>query len=113
MEPADVFGAAAASHIPIITEVLEGIGEHEYEFTSPERFGVVAKEDWLEGQRIYWLEILYRAHFAASTSLTRTARWINAMLAFSDDPHFTAFNAAYPGYLEAAADSYHTFRSIP
>ena len=29
------------------------------------------------------------------------------------NPNFTAFNAAYRGCLEAAADSYHTFRSIP
>jgi len=113
MEPVDVFGPAAASHISIITDVIDGIGEHKYEFMSPERFGMVAKGDWLEGQRIYWLEMLYRAHFAASTSLIRTARWIDAMLAFSDDPNFTAFNAAYRGCLEAAADSYHTFRSVP
>jgi hypothetical protein len=113
MEPADIFGPAAASHIPIITDVLDGIGEHRYEFMSPEQFDIVAKEDWLEGQRIYWLEILFRAHFAASTSLIRTARWVDAMLALSDDPNFTAFNAAYRGCLEAAADSYHTFRSVP
>lgn len=113
MEPADVLGAAAASHIPVIVEVLEGIGEHRYEFMSAERFGVIAKEDWLEGQRVYWLEMLHRAHFAACTSLIRTARWIDGMLAFSADANFTAFNAAYRGCLEAAADSYHTFRFIP
>jgi hypothetical protein len=97
----------------VIVNVLQGIGDHRYEFMSAERFGAIAKEDWLEGQRIYWLEMLYRAHFAASTSLIRTARWIDGMLAFSNDPNFTAFNAAYRGCLEAAADSYHTFRSVP
>jgi hypothetical protein len=61
---------------------------------SAERFEVIAKEDWLEGQRVYWLEMLHRAHFAASTSLIRTARWIDGMLAFSTDPNFTAFNTA-------------------
>jgi hypothetical protein len=79
MEPADIFGPAAASHIPIIADVLDGIGDHKYEFMSPGEFGMVAKDDWLEGQRIYWLEILYRAHFAAVTSLIRTARWVDAM----------------------------------
>ena len=105
MEPADVLGSAAASHIPVIDSVLEGIGNHKYEFMSAERFGAIAKEDWVEGQRIYWLEMLYRAHFAASTSLVRTARWIDWMLAFSNDPNFTAFNASYRGCLEAAADN--------
>jgi hypothetical protein len=113
MEPADVLGKAAASHIPVLVKVLEGIGDHKYEFMSKEHFDVVCREDWLEGQRIYWLETLYRAHFAASTSLIRTARWIDGMLAFSDDPNYTAFNAAYRGCLEAAADSYHSFRAIP
>jgi hypothetical protein len=69
MEPADVLGGAAASHIPVIVDMLEGIGDHRYEFMSAEQFDVIVKEDWVEGQRIYWLEILYRGHFAASTSL--------------------------------------------
>jgi hypothetical protein len=34
MEPADVLGGAAASHIPVIVNVLEGIGDHRYEFMS-------------------------------------------------------------------------------
>lgn len=113
MEPADILGPAAASHIPIIADVLDGIGEHKYEFMSPGEFAIVAKDDWLEGQRIYWLEILYRAHFAAATSLIRTARWVDAMLALSDNPNLTAFSSGYRGCLEAAADSYHTFRFVP
>ena len=113
MEPADIIGPAAASHIPVIVEIVEGIGDHRYEFMSAEQFSVLAKEDWLESQRVYWLEMLYRAHFAASTSVIRTARWIDGMLALSADPNFTAFNAAYRGCLEAAADSYHTFRFVP
>jgi hypothetical protein len=35
------------------------------------------------------------------------------MLTLSDDTNLTAFNAAYRGCLEAAADSYHTFRFVP
>ena len=41
MEPADIFGPAAASHIPIMADVLDGIGEHKYQFMSPGEFGIV------------------------------------------------------------------------
>src|ERR1700694_70348 len=97
-----ILGGAAASHVPVLVDVLDGIGEHNYDFMSGHNFGVVAREDWIEGQRIYWLEILYRAHFAASTSLIRTSRWIDAMLALVEHANYTAFMAAYRGCLEAS-----------
>jgi hypothetical protein len=75
-----ILGDAAASHVPVLVDILDGIGEHNYDFMSGHNFGVVARQDWIEGQRIYWLEILHRAHFASSTSLSRTSRWIDAML---------------------------------
>jgi hypothetical protein len=70
MEPADLLGPAAASHIPVIVEILDGLDEHTCEFMADDHFLPLAKDDWLEGQRIYWLEILYRAHFAASTTVS-------------------------------------------
>jgi len=112
-DPDAILGAFAASHLPILVDVLDGLGDHRYEFMSAENFDVIAHQDWQEAQRVYWLEILYRAHFAAATSLIRTSRWIDAMLATTEDPNYTAFMAAYRGCLEAAADSYHTFRMIP
>lgn len=109
----EVFGPAAASHLPIIAAVLNDIGEHRYEFMEVDRFVETSTRDLGDGQRIYWTEMLYRAHFAASTSLIRTQRWIDAIFTSVRDANFTAFSAAYRGCLEAAADSFHTFRSVP
>ena len=110
--PEAIFGESGASHIPLLVEVLENIGSHDYKFMANSDFDVLLHENWREAQQIYWLEILYRAHFAASTSLIRTSRWIDAMLALAEEPNYTAFMAAYRGCLESAADSFHTFGSV-
>lgn len=73
-----ILGDPAASHLPPLVEVPEHLGPHEYRFMSNDQFDVVLREDWCEAQRIYWLETLYRAHWAAATSLGRTARWVSS-----------------------------------
>ena len=103
--PETILGESGTSHIPVLVEVLENIGDHDYKFMASNDFDVLLHENWREAQQIYWLEILYRAHFAASTSLIRTSRWIDVMLALTEEPNYTAFMAAYRGCLESSADS--------
>ena len=44
--------ALAASHVPVLVDVLENIGEHDYEFMSGANYDVLLREDWREGHRI-------------------------------------------------------------
>jgi hypothetical protein len=112
-DPSHLLGDAAAFHIPILVDVLDDLGRYDYTFMSAPNYDAVLQEDWRRAQQIYWEEILYRAHFAAAASLVRTARWIDAMIVLADADNYTAFMAAYRGCLEASADSFHTFQSVP
>jgi hypothetical protein len=108
-----IFGEATASHLHVLSLLLDGIGSHQYAFMSAAQFDKVLKTDLREAMRIYWLEILYRAHFAACAALVRTNRWVSATLEQAQARNYTAFCAAYRGCLEASADCFHTFQSIP
>lgn len=113
LDATEILGDPAASHFPILVQILDNLGQHEYHFMSSDKYALLIRDDWCEAMRIYWLEILYRAHFAASTSLIRTARWVDAIITHAEEPNFTAFMASYRGCLEGAADSFHTFDSVP
>lgn len=109
-----LLGEKGASHLPVLDKLISQLANHHrYDFMSAVAFDELGRSDPQEWQKVYWLEILYRAHFAAYTSLLRTSRWLSAMFAASDANNYTAFLAAYRGCLEAAADSYDTFEHIP
>lgn len=109
-----LLGDAGASYLDALTGLLSGIPDgSRYDFMSKEKFAALLSSDFKESQRIYWIEILYRAHFAAHTSLIRTSRWLDAMFLASEARNYTAFMAAYRGCLEAAADSFETFEHVP
>jgi hypothetical protein len=63
--------------------------------------------------RIYWLEILYRAHFASSTSLLRSERWLDGIITAARHKNYLLFMASMRGFLESAADSFHSLQDVP
>jgi len=73
----------------------------------------VLRKDHLEGLRIYWSELLFRAHFAASTSIIRSRRWIEGSIAGYTELNFLIYAAAMRGFLESAADTVDALISVP
>lgn len=110
----ELFGEAVATHIPVLDALVREISaaRYRYHFMSSERYGLLLKDDWRAAQRIYWLEIVCRAHFSACTSLIRSKRWLDAVLYLAAQGNYTAFAGAYRGWLEAAADSYFSFDRV-
>lgn len=110
---AAVLGETGASFLPILAALLGDIGPHAYEFMSAANYDEVLRHDLRDAMRIYWLEILNRAHFGACAGLMRSNRWFAAILDHAGTANYTAFCAAYRGCLEASADSFQSFESIP
>lgn len=64
--------------------------------------------------QVYWTEMLYRSHWAASSNLVRHQRWFTACLALlQPNPNFIGFAAVLRGLVEASADSVHCLRNVP
>lgn len=108
-----IFGEDAASFVPVLFNVVRRFKNHRYEFISQVRYGQLLQTDLGEAMRIYWLEILYRAHFASSASLLRSKRWVEGMIAAIRDENYTVFMASLRGFLEAAADSFYSLQDVP
>jgi len=100
------------SYYPVLLDRFLGdLGGYSYSYMAMEDF---ARLDALEvRQRVYWFEILERAHCGALTSLLRLQRWLEAMRVAAESENYLNFAAAFRGLLEAAADSRYSFGDVP
>lgn len=73
----------------------------------------LAQNDPAEGLRVYWIEILERAHMTAATSLLRSGRWLSGIHDSYYAGNYHLFCAAYRGLIESASDSYFTLSAVP
>jgi hypothetical protein len=112
-ELAELLGEDAASFLPVLDTVVAHLKEHRYEFMSQVRYGQLLQTNLGEAMRIYWLEILCRAHFAASVSLLRSKRWIDGVIAAWRSQNYAVFMASFRGLLESSADSFHSLKDVP
>lgn len=108
---ANVFGKAGETYQPLVEQITAEVIGSTYKFTEADDFKKLPPE---EMTRVYWMELLYRAHWAASSNLLRHKRWANACLAlYEPNPNYLAFCAALRGLTEAAADASHSLGAVP
>lgn len=108
----EILGRAAASHFrtaEALTHVLPGA---RYLHLSNEEWLELAKKEASDGMRVYWSEILYRAHFCSLVSLIRTRRWVDGLTSMAQAGNYLAFMANYRGFLESSADSYYSLGRV-
>lgn len=77
----------------------------KYFFLTNDRFSEVLKENITQGMKIYWQEILFRAHMSAYAGLKRLMDWVN--LLETVDKNFIAYATALRGLIECSGDTYH------
>jgi len=107
----EVFGNAGEVFQPLVDSITSEIIGSKYLFLDIEKFEQLPPE---EMNRVYWTELLYRAHWAASSNLLRHKRWVNACLAlYHPTPNYLGFCAALRGLVEAAADASHSLGGVP
>lgn len=88
--------------------VDERLRGYEYLFMSSADYDTLLRTDLPAAMKVYWLEILYRAHYGACVSLLRTIRWLDAVVMSAREENFYGFAASLRGLMEAAGDSHHT-----
>jgi hypothetical protein len=90
-----------------------------YEFMEDTKFMKLVHSENAAGRgpgllnRIYAQEILFRAHWAAVTSVWRNYRWMHGMDIAMKHPNYFAFCASLRGFVESAADSYDVLSRVP
>ena len=102
-----------AAYSKLLDRVVPTFGAHIYRFLSRELYNEILKTDLPKANCIYWSEILYRAHAAASTSLIRSHRWLRAMSDHSGNDNLLGFAAAFRGFVESATDTKASLFNVP
>jgi hypothetical protein len=83
-----------------------------YSYMDTQAFEQLDRKDPRAGQKIYWEEILGRAHFAAAASVIRAYRWCGGMTMGYSQGLFLPFCASFRALIESAADGYDVLRHV-
>ena len=95
-----------------LEELLPHLEGQRYTFLDPTKYAALLARDTAAGMAVYWRELLYRAHWAASTSLIRTHRWLAGLLDAFGAENVIVFCACTRGLLEASADSWYILNAV-
>jgi hypothetical protein len=82
-------------------------------FLGSEEFAAAVKEEPSIGSKIYWEEILARAHIAAHLSILRTRAWMSGLEIAWRASNTYLYAAAFRGLLEGTADTWFSLRDVP
>jgi len=78
-----------------------------------EEFKQIQRDSLSSGMRIYWREMLYRAHWASTASLIRSHRWLSGLTEAHAQGNLMTFAASCRGLLESAADTNDALNLMP
>lgn len=98
-------------YVPTLKQLVSAERSFRYTYVSSAEYGTIV--DPRERSRIYWYEILERAHFGATASLIRLDRWLQAMDAAATTENFLAFAASFRGLIESTGDARFALGDVP
>ena len=90
-------------------EMIDDLGlerlETRYTFMDAEEYRALLKRDVSAGMRVYWSEMLQRAHLTAVTAILRSRRWLSGVQHATGEENLLLFASAFRSFLESAADA--------
>ena len=79
--------------------------ETRYTFMDTEEFRELLEQDVSAGMRVYWSEMLQRAHLTAVTAILRSKRWLSGLQHATGEENLLLFASAFRAFMESAADA--------
>ncbi|WP_224367626.1 hypothetical protein [Hyalangium versicolor] len=109
-----LFGADGVQLLDAARVLVDDFEQHpiRYSYMDPQAFEQLSWKDSSAGQKIYWEEMLRRAHFAAAASVIRAYRWCGGMMMGYSQGLFLPFCASFRALIESAADGYDVLRHV-
>ncbi len=106
---------AAARYMTTLT-IIEGAlvtSRTVYRFMDTDRYMALLQSSPAEGMRIYWTELLFRAHMGAATAILRQAEWLRAVGAASAQQNLFGMAASLRSLVESGADIHDGLAQVP
>lgn len=98
---------------PLIKHVLNS-AQSKYIFTDAIFLKkLIERGNFVEANKNYVLEIIYRFHAASLITLRRNFSWIDSIESSRGNSIFFAYCASLRGFIESSADSYYSLRNVP
>jgi hypothetical protein len=95
------------------TDILSKIVHKKYYYNTESTYLKYLIENIKIANRIYWEEILLRAHFTSVTSILRNEKWLKGINVSIETNNYLLFAASLRGYLESVTDSYYSLLNTP
>jgi hypothetical protein len=105
-----IFGDEAIRWGRMINDISSALFNEVYYFEAMETFDVASAE---HKRRVYWTEMLQRAHLASVASIVRATAWIDAATREYEAGNLYGWAAACRSFIEAAGDTMHSLRRVP
>jgi hypothetical protein len=106
----------AAFYFDVIREITPAILRHEYKFMRDDVFDRLVKSDEVTPSmlnQILSLELIDKAHLAATSALLRTKRWADAVCLMYEAENFLGWASSARGLLESSGDIVDGLLDIP
>jgi hypothetical protein len=109
-----LFGASGDILVYHVNAIAQDVIGTEYQFMNNQEYERLLLSSPSEAHRIYWVEMLCRAHWAAASNILRHKRWLEACIRlYEEQPNFLGFSACLRGFVEASADAVHSLDPVP
>ncbi|MCS0388886.1 hypothetical protein [Vibrio diabolicus] len=109
----EIFGENGRDMLNILSDIIESIDMTKYQFMSHEEHELLMLKDFHAGLSQYWVEILYRAHFASVASIYRNYQWVMGMETAYKNNLFLPYTACFRALIESTADTFDAFNGVP
>jgi len=96
-----------------VERLLLNLKSYSYSFMPEDKFDRVVLTFPSEAKRIYWDEILYRAHYSAIIAILRSHKWAEGVQISYENKNYLSFCANLRGLLESASDSFDSLGAVP
>ena len=108
-----VFGNRSQTWAKGIQDLSLDLDGYHYKFYDTQEWKQILEGSVSEGMRIYWREMLLRAHQASSTSIVRGLRWLQTVDSGLNSRNLLCVAAGLRGLLESAGDVFAALSNVP
>ena len=112
----EFLGNHAHAYNAMFEKIGPSIFTEEYSFLHNDVYQEGIKNgniDLTDAQKIYWMEILYRAHMSSVASIIRASRWIDSATRDYISGNLYGWAGSCRSLIESAGDTMHSLNSVP
>lgn len=113
---AALFGEQSKVYGFIVNDIASDLARDRYSFEDLNEFqlnALNAENGWEHAGRVYWTEMLYRAHMASVAAVFRTTRWIQVAIREHEAGSLYGCAAACRSLIESAGDISLSLNPVP